>query len=84
MITKRLHIAAMLAALTVILQGCSWLALPYLSRTRHIVRDGDTLNKLAVTYYGSETKVSLLMDANPGLTPIEPLSPGSRVEIPVD
>ena len=60
------------------------MAVPYLTDTRHIARNGDTLNKLAVAYYGSESKVSLLMAANPELDPVEPLTPGTRVEIPVD
>lgn len=54
-------------------------------RRRQIrVRFGDTLERLAVRYFGSKNGINVLMDANPQLTDINRLFIGETINLPDD
>jgi type II secretory pathway predicted ATPase ExeA len=51
-------------------------------RSQITVRYGDTLEKLAIRYYGSKSGINSLIDANPQLTNINQLSVGQVIYLP--
>ena len=51
-------------------------------RTQITVRHGDTLEKLAIRYYGSKSGINNLIDANQQLTNINQLSVGQIIYLP--
>ena len=55
---------------------------PTIAVETHRLQPGDTLAGLAVSYYGSERHVRLLLDANPQITNPDRLQVGAVVKIP--
>jgi type II secretory pathway predicted ATPase ExeA/LysM repeat protein len=55
---------------------------PAVPRSQIIVRDGDTLEKIAILYTGSKSGVNQLVAANPQLTNINQLSVGQIIYLP--
>lgn len=55
---------------------------PNIAVDTHRLQPGDTLAGLAVSYYGSERHVRLLLDANPQITNPDRLQVGAVVKIP--
>ena len=51
-------------------------------RSQIIVKDGDTLEKIAIRYYRSNAGISDLIKANPQLTDINHLSVGQVIYLP--
>lgn len=51
-------------------------------RSQITVRDGDTLEKIAIRYFGSKSGVNELIQANPQLTNINQLSVGQIIYLP--
>ena len=82
MAIKRLAALLLVVGIVTALSSCTCFLCPRLDETRHIARKGDTLGKIAVTYYGSKEKVDLLLEANPKLDAGRPLMPGQLVHIP--
>jgi general secretion pathway protein A len=52
-------------------------------RSQITVRHGDTLEKLAIRYFGSKSGINNLIDANPQLTNINQLSIGQIIYLPL-
>jgi nucleoid-associated protein YgaU len=67
---------------TFMLSSCNGFLCPRLDKTRHITREGDTLGKIAVAYYGSTKQVDLILEANPKLELNSQLVPGQLIRIP--
>ena len=82
MTIKKLFLLVVVVVGTLLLNSCSFSFCPRLDTTRHIAREGDTLGKIAVTYYGSTEKVSVILEANPKLELDRPLVPGQLIDIP--
>jgi LysM repeat protein len=51
-------------------------------RSKITVRQGDTLEKIAIGYFGSKSGINELIDANPQLTNINQLSVGQIIYLP--
>lgn len=51
-------------------------------RNQVVVRSGDTLEKIAVRYFGSESGINQLVAANPQLTDINQLTVGEIIHLP--
>jgi type II secretory pathway predicted ATPase ExeA/LysM repeat protein len=51
-------------------------------RSQATVKYGDTLEKIAIRYYGSKSGVKELIDANPQLTNIDQLTVGQVIHLP--
>jgi type II secretory pathway predicted ATPase ExeA/LysM repeat protein len=51
-------------------------------RSRITVRSGDTLEKIAIDYFGSKSGINQLIDANPQLTDINQLTVGQVLYLP--
>jgi general secretion pathway protein A len=51
-------------------------------RNQIVVRSGDTLEKIAVRYFGSESGINQLVAANPQLTDINQLTVGEIIHLP--
>jgi nucleoid-associated protein YgaU len=51
-------------------------------RNQATVKYGDTLEKIAIRYYGSKSGIKELVDANPQLTNINQLSVGQVIHLP--
>jgi LysM repeat protein len=55
---------------------------PAAQRSQITVRDGDTLEKIAIRYIGSKSGINQLVTANPQLTNINHLSVGQVIHLP--
>jgi nucleoid-associated protein YgaU len=51
-------------------------------RPQMIVRYGDTLEKIAIRYFGSDSGINQLIEANPQLTDINQLTVGQVIYLP--
>jgi general secretion pathway protein A len=57
-------------------------AAPLLQRSQIVVRNGDTLEKIAIRYYRSNAGISELIKANPQLTDVNHLAIGQVIYLP--